>query len=120
MASTSVAVTAERTNQQTNQQYHTTDETSRTLKTFCKGELFEKVKYINDEHQLNGCEDRKSIGFFVTESLHVPANHRTEWWDHHKRLVARAISVKRNDCGTHMKNAVIGKYSGDIKWMLLK
>jgi hypothetical protein len=96
-----------------NGQLHATDAANRRLATFSKKQLFKKMKFINGDKVLDASPttDKKSIGSYVAHQLYVPEIGREAWWTANKKLVATSISVKRNNCCTDMKKAVMSKYS---------
>jgi hypothetical protein len=73
-----------------------------------RGALFKKKKFINSEQELNDF-GRNSMGVFMAATLHIKQSTAREWWLLHKQIVARAISIKRNNCNSDMKVVIISK-----------
>jgi hypothetical protein len=49
------------------------------------------------------------MGVFMAATLHIKQSTAREWWLLHKQIVARAISIKRNNCNSDMKVVIISK-----------
>jgi hypothetical protein len=81
---------------------------SRTVTSMAKGELFRFVKFVNNERDLEGCGP-KTLGGVVTARLNIVQQERETWWRRMKRIVAKSIATRRNDCQTAMKKVVIRK-----------
>jgi hypothetical protein len=82
------------------------------IEDLTRGALFKKKKFINSEQELNDF-GRNSMGVFMATTLHIKKSTAKEWWLLHKQIVARAISIKRNNCNSDMKVVIISKFQNN-------
>jgi hypothetical protein len=82
------------------------------IEDLTRGALFKKKKFINSEQELNDF-GRNSMGVFMATTLHIKKSTAKEWWLLHKQIVARAISIKRNNCNSDMKVVIISKFENN-------
>jgi hypothetical protein len=73
-----------------------------------RDQLYKKVKFINNEAELNGLGPR-SIGKFVTQKLRIPADDMSHWWAAHSSLVCMELNCCRSNSTEQMKKSFIGE-----------
>jgi hypothetical protein len=70
-----------------------------------KKEIFRKIKFVADQHQLDDLSSKNTIGNKVMQSMRIPAEEQERWWETYKDDVHSALASQRSICTTYMKKA---------------
>lgn len=79
------------------------EEEKKRVQDFVRKQLFSKVKFITEQHELQWENGGKNIvGKYVTGKLNILQSKREEWWNQYGKIVYKALCDKRSSVTQHV------------------